>query len=310
MIGLLAFRLISDEAIEPRRVRRRLEAYGVQQGASRVNKDDADQNVIAQRAVAVAEQVVKDRDPDQKLDRKLAAAGIPLKPAEWTVLHAAVALTAGLLAAAFSGFSLLWALIGVALGALVPLAVLDRKASSRRKEFQATLPDVLQLLAGSVASGYSFLQAVDTVSEQSEGVVAAEFGRAVAEARLGVPIEEALTGVADRMDSRDFEWIVMAVQINRRVGGNLAEVLRTVAKTLRERERLRRQVDTLTAEGRLSAVILAALPIVLTGYMILVRPEYIGLLVTDPTGWLLITGGVVLLVVGIVWMRRTINLEV
>ncbi len=310
MIALLAFRLISEDALEPRRQRRRIDAYGVEQAASQVRRNGDSQSAIAQRAVAVAEQVVTSRDPDRVLERKLAAAGMPLKPAEWTVLHVAIALTGTLVAAAASGFSVLWTLIGLGLGAFLPYAVLDIKASSRRKEFYTALPDVLQLLAGSVASGYSFLQAVDTVAEQSQGVVATEFGRAVAEARLGIPVEDSLTDVAERMGSRDFEWVIMAVRINRRVGGNLAEVLRTVAKTLRERERLRRHVSALTAEGRLSAIILGAMPFLMTGYMVLVRPEYIGLLLTNPVGWIMILLGVALLVVGMVWMRQTIKLEV
>jgi tight adherence protein B len=127
---------------------------------------------------------------------------------------------------------------------------------------------------------------------------------------LGVPIEDALTDVANRMDSRDFLWVVMAVSINRRVGGNLADVLRTVSKTLRERERVRRQVKALTAEGRLSAIILGSLPFVMAAYMLLVRPEYIGLLFSNVIGWAMTLVAIVLLIVGVLWMRKQIQLEV
>jgi tight adherence protein B len=308
-IGLLAFRLISDSAMQPRKVQRRVDSYGVAPTATTATTPE-EQSAFARRAVAAAEHVVSQRDPNRVLEVKLAAAGIPLKPAEWVVLHASIAFSAALILAALTGLSPLWAVTGFAMGAAFPYIVVDRKATKRRKEFAAALPDVLQLLSGSVATGYSFPQAIDTVAAESDGVVAAEFNRAVAEARLGVPIEDALMDVAKRMDSRDFEWVVMAVAINRRVGGNLAEVLRTVSKTLRERERVQRQIKTLTAEGRISAIVLVALPLLLLAYMIIVRPDYIVLMISSPLA-LLVTGvTTALIVIGIIWMRRMIRVEV
>jgi tight adherence protein B len=140
--------------------------------------------------------------------------------------------------------------------------------------------------------------------------ITGEFNRALIEARLGVPIEDALEGVATRMKSKDFEWVVMAIRIQREVGGNLAELLTTVAGTLRERERLRRQVKVLSAEGRLSAWILGMLPIAFSVYLLLVRPQYLKPLVAEPMGWLLLGLGVVLLSVGAAWMRRAVKVEV
>jgi tight adherence protein B len=140
--------------------------------------------------------------------------------------------------------------------------------------------------------------------------MAVELNKAIVEARLGVPIEDALDTVARRMDSVDFEWVVMAIRIQREVGGNLAEVLTNVAATMRERERLRRQVDVLSAEGRLSAIILGALPLLFVTYLILVRPEYIGLLVTNPLGIVMIVVGVILLIAGAFWLRKVVTVEV
>ena len=116
-------------------------------------------------------------------------------------------------------------------------------------------------------------QAMDTVVREGQQPITGEFNRALVEARLGVPIEDAMDGVAERMKSKDFAWVVMAIRIQREVGGNLAELLTTVAATLRERERLRRQVQVLSAEGRLSAWILGLLPPVFALYLVLVRPE-------------------------------------
>jgi tight adherence protein B len=165
-------------------------------------------------------------------------------------------------------------------------------------------------LAGSIAAGYSLPQAIDTVVRESEAPMAAELNRALIEARLGVPIEDALETIGVRMDSVDFAWVVMALRIQRDVGGNLAEVLTTVAATMRERERLRRQVDVLSAEGRLSAIILGALPLLFVTYLIFARPEYIGVLVTTPLGILMVVTGVVLMIIGAFWLRKVVKVVV
>jgi tight adherence protein B len=125
-----------------------------------------------------------------------------------------------------------------------------------------------------------------------------------------VPIEDAMEGIADRMKSRDFAWVVMAIRIQREVGGNLAELLTTVSNTLRERESLRRQVRVLSAEGRLSAWILGLLPVVFALYLTVARPQYLKPLVSEALGWFLIVIGVVLLTVGSLWMRKAVKVEV
>ena len=140
--------------------------------------------------------------------------------------------------------------------------------------------------------------------------IASEFNRALIETRLGVSIEDALEGVGTRMRSVDFDWVVMAIRIQREVGGNLAEVLTTVAATLRERDRLRRQVRVLSAEGRLSAWILGGLPPLFFLYLLLVRQEYIRILWTDPIGVVLIVFLLVDLTVGVFWLRKVIQVEV
>jgi tight adherence protein B len=119
-----------------------------------------------------------------------------------------------------------------------------------------------------------------------------------------------MDGIAERMQSKDFGWVVMAIRIQHEVGGNLAELLTTVSATLRERERLRRQVSALSAEGRLSAWILGLLPIMFAVYLALVRPEYLKPLFTDPIGGLLLGLGGVLLIVGVLWLRKAIQVEV
>ncbi len=165
-------------------------------------------------------------------------------------------------------------------------------------------------VAGSLSAGYSFPQAVDAVVREGAQPMSTEFGRAIIESRLGVPIEDALDHVAERMGSRDFTWVVMAVRIQREVGGNLAEVLTNVSNTMRERERVRRQVKVLSAEGRLSALILGGLPPMFALYLVLVRPTYIKPLYEDPIGILMLCVMGFLFLVGVFWLRKVVKVEV
>jgi tight adherence protein B len=221
-----------------------------------------------------------------------------------------VALGLGLVSLLLSGGRPLIALIGLVLGAIGPWLYLSLKEQRRTASFLAQMPDTLQLLAGSLSAGYSFPQAMDTVVREGQQPMTTEFNRALIESRLGVPIEDALDGIAKRMKSVDFEWVVMAIRIQREVGGNLAEVLTTVAKTLREREQLRRQVKVLSAEGRLSGWIIGGLPPFFALFLVIFRPEYLKPLVTTPLGLMLIAMGVTLQVIGVVIMRQVVKVEV
>ncbi|MFN8148035.1 MAG: type II secretion system F family protein [Candidatus Nanopelagicales bacterium] len=309
---LVAF-LASDRDTQSGRVRRRLSRYSLsakEKAPPPPTSGALGQSQVARSAAEFAGRVVQTRDLDGGLALRLDAAGVPLRPGEWMLIHVGIAILGGLVFLLLSGFGLFATLLGLALGIIGPWLYLSYKEGKRKSRFNEQLPDTLQLLAGSLAAGYSLPQAVDTVVRESEGPMAVELNRALVEARLGVPIEDALETVAIRMDSMDFKWVVMALRIQREVGGNLAEVLTNVAATMRERERLRRQVDVLSAEGRLSAIILGALPLLFVGYLVLVRPEYIGLLVTTPLGILLIVVGVVLLIIGAFWLRKVVKVEV
>jgi tight adherence protein B len=132
----------------------------------------------------------------------------------------------------------------------------------------------------------------------------------MAEARLGRPLEEALDNAAERMKSEDFSWAVMAIRIQREVGGNLAELLMTVSETMTQRERLRRDVAALTAEGRMSAIVLGILPPGLALVMYVMNPTYIGRLTQDSIGMILLCSGVVMMLIGFAWMRKIINIEI
>jgi tight adherence protein B len=151
---------------------------------------------------------------------------------------------------------------------------------------------------------------VDTVVREGNEPIAGEFKRALIEQRLGIEITDALEGVGERMESQDFAWVVMAIRIQREVGGNLAEILHTVSDTLREREYLRRQVKALSAEGRMSAWLLGALPVGMFGYMMMANREYVEPLYTTPLGWGFLVAAAFLLGLGSFMMAKMVKVEV
>ena len=267
-------------------------------------------SAVARSAVELAERVVASRDLEAVLGRKLEAAAIPLKSSEWLLIHLGATIGLALALYLVTGGAVFLTLLGLAVGGILPMLYLAIKKSRREKAFLAAMPATLQLLAGSLQAGYSLPQALDTVVREGQEPIVTEFNRALIEARLGVPIEDALDGIAARMESKDFLWVVMAIRIQREVGGNLAEVLTNVAATLRERERLRRQVQTLSAEGRLSAWILGALPPLFAVYLLFARPEYLRVLWTDPAGIVFIIAGVLMLALGAFWLSKVVKVEV
>jgi len=247
---------------------------------------------------------------EKGLAERLDLAGSERRPAEWVLLGVG---GSALIAAALTlatGNLLIGVLGGALMGWLGMHAILSIRIGRRRNAFSEQLPDVLQLIAGSLQSGFSLPQAVDAVVREGSQPAAEEFSRALAEARIGADLEDALNRVADRMDSTDLRWTVMAIRIQREVGGNLAEVLRTTVGTMRERAYLRRQVSALSAEGRLSAYVLIALPILIGGWFFYSDPSYMRPLYTTLIGLVMLVGCVALVVVGAFWMRKLIKIEV
>lgn len=296
---------------ERSKVRRRLSRYTLH---GRDREPEAPSalgtSAVARSAVDLAGRVVSQRNLESVLGLRLEQADVPLRPAEWLIVHAAVVLVPALGLLVVTSGAVVPTTAALLLGAGAPLGFLSFRAARRGRAFLAQMPDTLQLLAGSLSAGYSLPQALDAVVREGAQPIAKEFQRALIESRLGVPVEDALDDVAARMRSRDFEWVVMAVRIQREVGGNLAEVLSTVAATMRERERVRRQVRVLSAEGRLSAAILGGLPPLFAAYLTLVNPAYISPLVTDPIGLLMLAVMGALFVTGVLWLRKVVRVEV
>jgi tight adherence protein B len=243
------------------------------------------------------------------LHGKLEQAGLPLRPVEYIYLHVVFVLVTGLLIGILSG-SILVAVATVLLAVFLPIVLLENAIERRRASFEDQLPELLNLISGSLRAGWGMLQAVGLVVEQMPPPTSTEFRRIETEARLGLSVEEALEGMAERLQSDDFRWTVTAINIQREVGGNLAEVLDIVASTMRDRAELRRHIKALTAEGRLSGAILILLPIVELCLLLLVNPRYMSGMLSHPFGWLLAIIGLLLLVFGAFWLRRSMMVEV
>ena len=261
-----------------------------------------------QRAVAFTSDVAEKRGVLESMEVSLERANLPLRAAEAMFFVGVASLLLGALTLVLTG-NLFLALIVLVLAVVVPKVMLNLRVRRRQKKFVALLPDMLSLLAGTLRAGYSISQGFEAVSQEIDEPMGRELRRVVTENRLGRSLEDALDATAERMGSDDFEWTVMAIKIQREVGGNLAELLLTVANTMIERERLRREVATLTAEGRMSAIILGMLPPALAGVMFVMNPEYIKTLFTSGIGYMMVILAVVAMLIGFVWMKKIITIE-
>jgi len=288
----------------------RVTSYTARAGSATEGPRIDTEQAIAQAKDAAANVLRRNKGLEAKIAARLDGAGSELKPAEWLLVHTGVVVVAGVLGLLLGAGNILLGLIFIGLGVVGPWVYLGIRRSRRRKAFNAGLPDTLQLISGSLSAGLSLAQSVDTVVREGPEPIRSEFRRVLVETRLGVTIEDALEGLAERFESKDFEWVVMAIRIQRQVGGNLAELLDTVAGTMREREYVRRQVAALAAEGKLSAWVLGLLPPLFMVYLLLTNYDYVSVMFTEPLGLVMMIGATAWLGVGVFWMSRLVKVEV
>jgi len=246
----------------------------------------------------------------ERLARRLDLAGMTRKPAEWALFGGCLGVLIAATLSLVTSYVLLGVLAGAVIGWLSMRMSLSVRILRRRAAFSDQLPDILQLIASTLQAGFSLPQALDAVVREQGPPAAGEFSRALAEARIGAKLEDGLEAVAIRMESDDLHWTVMAMRIQQGVGGNLAEVLHTIATTIRERAAMRRQVRALSAEGRLSAYILVALPLIVATWLFISSATYMRPLYTTTFGEVMLVLATALLVIGALWMHRVIKVEV
>ena len=238
---------------------------------------------------------------------KLEHAGLRMTQAEFIVL-----VLAGGIVGALAGLIVLGPHLAILLFILAPFVghlVLNFLAGKRRSKFDQQLGDTLQLLAGGLRAGHSILRAVDAAANESQSPTSEEMRRVITETSLGRDLLASLTDTSERMQNEDFVWIAQAIQINREVGGNLAEVLDQVNETIRERSEIKGHIKALAAEGKFSAYILIAMPIGIVIMLMGINPGYMNSMFSHPLGWGMIGLSVVLMTIGSLWMRKIIDLK-
>jgi len=238
-----------------------------------------------------------------------------LERSDWTLSAGEFAVVSGVTGAlaAVIGLLSLNLILGLLMGAaglVAPYLLVLRSVTKRRTAFEAQLPDVLDVLAASLESGASVAHALQLVVDEADEPTATEFGRVLTASRMGISLAEALEDAAQRIGSKDLDWTVQAVSVQQRTGGKLAEILRIVARTMRERAEVNREVAALSAEGRLSGIILGGLPFALGGFMLVTNPHYLRPLVDDPIGITMLSIASGLMLIGFAWMRRLVRVEV
>ena len=263
---------------------------------------------LVETTVGLAGKAVSQFDTKNTLAGSLEKARIPLKPGEFVLVAGAAGLALAAVLMAVTGVWI-FALVGLVLGPLGARMLVQRRIAKRRKDFEEQLPDALTLIASSLSAGHTFLRAIQMMCEEAQPPLAEEFSRVVSETRLGDPVVEALGRMAERLDIRDLDWVVQAIRIQQTVGGKLADLLHTLADFIRARDEVRREVQVLTAEGRISAWVLGAMPpLILVAFQIM-NPDYMAPM-WRPKGLILLTVMGIWMTIGMILINRMTKIEV
>ncbi|MCX7970189.1 MAG: type II secretion system F family protein [Negativicutes bacterium] len=240
---------------------------------------------------------------------KLKQAAIPLKGTEFVAASTVCGLAAALLAVVvWPAGGVVASLTGAILGLAGPMVVVNRLVARRLDKISVQLGDALVLMAGALQSGYSFTQALELAGREMSAPISEEFSQLLREIKLGVPLEAALGGMSQRLKNSDLDLVITAVLIQRQIGGNLAEVLNNIAESIRERVRMRGEIKTLTAQGRMSGWIISLLPLVMLGVMCLLNYGYVSILFTSAWGRILLVIGAASQIVGIMLIKKIVNI--
>lgn len=272
-----------------------------------VEESDSKLTRFAGSAVRSLERFLKKRPQRLYRPELLEMAGVKLTQADMLLLVIAGGL--GGLALGLVVGSPVLGILFLLLSPLVGHLALIFRIGRRRSKFDNQLGDTLQLLTGGLRAGHSILRAIDAAAIEADAPTSDEMRRVVTETSLGKDLLASLTDTANRMESEDFTWIAQAIQINREVGGDLADVLDQVGATIRERSEIKGQIRALAAEGKFSAYILVALPFGIGAMLMVVSPGYVDPLFAEPLGWVMIGASAVMMTIGCLWLRKIIDLK-
>ena len=233
--------------------------------------------------------------------------GVPLRVEEYVIIWASMAVLPAQLYYIFSG-NILGTLLVVAAGAMLPPVFLKIKKNSRLKNFGTQLGDALMLVANGLRAGFSFEQVLETVAKDMPDPISTEFARVSRELKMGMSLEDSLTGLTDRMQNTDMRLLTSAVLIQRQVGGNLADILDTIAETIQDRIKIKNHVNSLTAQGRISGLIVGMVPVFLYIAISAANPEYMAVFSETTYGRILLVIAVVMEAAGFLLIRKMSNL--
>lgn len=214
-------------------------------------------------------------DTFENISRNLARADLKFRPAEYIALIVIASIVVGMIGFIISSYSIFFAIISMAFGAYLPQIYVKSAQGRRLKKFDNQLGDMLNLMVNGLRAGFSTLQAMEAVSRELPTPISDEFRRVVQEMQLGLPMEEALNHLLRRINSDDLDLVITAINVQREVGGNLAEILDVISYTIRERVRIKGEISALTAQGRATAWVIAALPVLLVLLLFLLNREYV-----------------------------------
>ncbi|HFC09948.1 MAG TPA: secretion system protein [Chloroflexi bacterium] len=252
----------------------------------------------------------------EKVSRDLARANLRLKPMEYIWLRLGLTVVGTALGYGLGGGTLVFTLAGLVLGYFSLGMFVKMRQGQRLRRFNSQLPDMLNLMVNGLRAGYSTLQALEAVSREMPDPISTEFRRVVREVQIGIPLEDALDNMLRRIPSDDLDLVVTAINIQREVGGNLADILETISTTIRDRVRLKGEIRVLTSQVRFSGTALAILPIALFFLIYRMNPSYMGQLIkpdnpaVKPIGYCIIGTGLILIAVGYVVMNKIADIEV
>lgn len=307
-VFLLFYSIFQRILLSDKRLEKRIEKYLASSG-TKLDRKQYDLMVYYQMTKQKVRKNMLTKEKNTKLETMLRRSGLPLKPEEYILFKwLAAGIAAFLLLVITRNIFLM--IPGFLLGFMIPRWYVRKKIKQRIVKFNDGLPDMISTIVGSLRAGFSFQQALKTVIEEAGSPIKEEMDRVIKEMQYGASLEDSLNELKHRMPSEDLDLMIQAILIQRQVGGNLATVLDKIVQTIRERTKIYRQISSLTAQGRLSGIVIGLLPLILAFVLYLIEPEYIGTLFNHPIGIALTAAGVVSGIIGFVLIRKITAVEV
>lgn len=304
---LLFLSLFQRVFLSDKRLEKRIEQY--LSSSTKLDRKHYDLMVYYQMTKQKVRKKMLTKEKNSKLETMLRRTGLPIKPEEYIMFQWIAAGLGGSLLFLLTG-NFFFILLGFMLGFMFPRWYVKKKQKERINKFNEGLPDMISTIVGSLRAGFSFQQALKAVVEEAGSPIKEEMDSVIKEMQYGASLEDSLNDLKERMPSEDLDLMIQAILIQRQVGGNLATVLDRIVQTIRERTKIHRQISSLTAQGRLSGIVIGLMPIILAFVIYLIEPEYIGTLFRHPIGIALTVAGLVSGIIGFTLIRKITSIEV